>query len=184
MISAVLDDDLGSYERTVMKSGVVSLRWWLTSWGWYDIRLGLVPAATNSRDFIMLQSTPFGGTHTRTDDQKRMFLKSHRLSECLQASLSVVSREDQRQQTAPSTAVSRQVKERMSCSLTLQKFLPGGLGSLSDSRAMILAVKQRNIEAQAAIWMQLVRHQVIWPAGALRIPPGSSASVFSVTRYW
>lgn len=72
----------------------------------------------------------------------------------------------------------------MSCSLTLQKFLPEGLRFLSDSRAMILAVKTKNIEAQAAILMQLVRHQVIWPASALRIPPGSSASAFSVTRYW
>lgn len=50
----------------------------------------------------------------------------------------------------------------MSCSLTLQKFLPGGLRTLlGDSRGMILAVKTKNVEAQTAIWIEMARQTAV-----------------------
>lgn len=77
-----------------------------------------------------------------------------------------------------------QDKEPMSCGLTLQKFLPGGLRVLSDSAWNEFASETQNIEAQMAVWMRLARHKSF----VLRAPslqrPGSSASAFSVTRYW
>lgn len=53
------------------------------------------------------------------------------------------SAEDQRPQAVHVWSLGWQDKEPMSCSLTLQKFLPGGLHVLSDSRGMFLPVKQR-----------------------------------------
>lgn len=50
-------------------------------------------------------------------------------------------------------------KEPMSCSLTLQKFLPGGLRVLSDSAWYDFGRETKNIEAQMAVWIQPAKHK-------------------------
>lgn len=47
----------------------------------------------------------------------------------------------------------------MSCSLTLQKFLPGGLRVLSDSAWNDFGSETKSIEAQMAVWIQPARHK-------------------------
>lgn len=71
----------------------------------------------------------------------------------------------------------------MSCSLTLQKFLPRGLRGLSESDEMLPSVKLLMIERvsrlRRPIRMQLGRYKAsIYTAGALFTSPGSSALHF------